>query len=286
VAFFNQFWGAFSFGVASASWLFAVLWGMERLFPKGQQVSGLKQLAVLRFWLFYLVAGALIATAFDMIKQAYDLKPLVSIPLQRSVVMSPYPWAIYVIGPITSMIIYDFFNYWMHRAQHKWFWRQHAVHHSIADLSAVNSFMHWTEELFRVAFVSLPTALLFDVHAGGITVASMMLVGAQGNFIHSASAINFGRYGRWFLADNRWHRIHHSANPAHFDRNFATSIPFWDVLFGTAHFPKPGEWPKTGLPEEQAPETIKEYLLRPFVSPATVYYDRGNAAVGTVKVAE
>ena len=29
------------------------------------------------------------------------------------------------------------------------------------------------------------------------------------------------------------HWIHHSDNPEHYDKNFGTSLPYWDRLFGT-----------------------------------------------------
>jgi sterol desaturase/sphingolipid hydroxylase (fatty acid hydroxylase superfamily) len=38
------------------------------------------------------------------------------------------------------------------------------------------------------------------------------------------------------------HQIHHSRNPAHFNRNMAFLFPIWDVIFGTFCVPKlPGK---------------------------------------------
>jgi sterol desaturase/sphingolipid hydroxylase (fatty acid hydroxylase superfamily) len=37
----------------------------------------------------------------------------------------------------------------------------------------------------------------------------------------------------WFLVTPRYHHIHHSANPAHYDLNLGSSFTFWDRLFGT-----------------------------------------------------
>ena len=45
----------------------------------------------------------------------------------------------------------------------------------------------------------------------------------------------------------QWHRIHHSAMPEHRDKNFASLLPLWDILFGTAWIPKPDEYPVTGF---------------------------------------
>lgn len=257
--FLNSFAGALKFGVANMAWIFIVLWGIERLWPKDRP-SERVQLASLRFWAFYAIAGAAIVSGFELVKPSLNLEPLVVIRAWKYLPL----WAAYILSPIASMALYDFFNYWMHRAQHKWFWKQHSVHHSIRHLSAVNSYMHWTEEAFRLAFISIPTAIAFDLRIGGATLATAMLTMMHGNFIHSASSLHFGKYGRLLFADNRWHRIHHSVEPEHFDKNFATAVPLWDWLFGTAHYTKSSDWPQTGVHDQPEVSTVSEYLWRPF----------------------
>ena len=65
------------------------------------------------------------------------------------------------------------------------------------------------------------------------------------------------------IVDPRFHRIHHSLEPRHFDRNFAVCFSFWDSLFGTAYWPKKGEWPAVGVKEYPAPRNFWEYLMLP-----------------------
>jgi len=259
VAFVQSFAGALAIGAFNLTWIFIVLWGVERLFPKDRPPERV-QLASLRFWAFYAVAGAAIVSCFELIKRSAGLEPIFVIRIDDYLPA----WAAYVAGPLVTMALYDFFNYWMHRAQHRWFWAQHSVHHSIENLSAVNSYFHWTEELFRIAFISIPTAVFFDLHIGGVTLVSTMIVAAYGNFIHSASTLHFGKFGRLFLADPRWHRIHHSIEPDHFDRNFGTGITLWDRLFGTAYFPENEDWPQTGVHDQPEIHSLPEYLWRPF----------------------
>lgn len=261
--FLQTFAGALEFGVLNMAWIFIVLLGIERLWPKGP-VTLESQLRSLKFWVFYAVAGALIVTCFAYAKRALPGQPLYVAPVKHWIEASPFAWAIYILGPLAGMAVYDFFNYWMHRAQHKWFWAQHSIHHSIENVSALNSYFHWSEDLFRTAFISAPMLLLFNINHGGGTLAVAMLSMMHGNYLHSATSLNFGRFGRMILADNRWHRIHHSVEPQHFDRNFATALPIWDVLFGTARFPKPGEWPATGVHDTPEAKTVSEVLWRPF----------------------
>lgn len=246
-------------GLFNLAWIFTVLWGIERLWPKDRP-SEKVQLSSLRFWAFYAVAGAVVSAAFSGATESVNLDPLVLISIEDYLPS----WAAYVVGPLFTVIAYDFLNYWMHRVQHRWFWRQHSVHHSIRELSAVNSYFHWTEEMFRIAFIAIPSAVLFKLEIGGATIVSTLVIAMHGNFIHSASAIHFGRIGRLFLADNRWHRIHHSIEPCHFDKNFGTGVTFWDRLFGTAYFPENHEWPHAGVPNALECFSINDYLWRPF----------------------
>jgi sterol desaturase/sphingolipid hydroxylase (fatty acid hydroxylase superfamily) len=85
----------------------------------------------------------------------------------------------------------------------------------------------------------------------------------QGIFSHAATRFNFG-FLRYFILDSRYHRIHHSIEKQHWNKNFASQLPFWDIVFGTAYFPKTDEWPATGLADEEEAKSTAEYLLRPF----------------------
>jgi len=88
-------------------------------------------------------------------------------------------------------------------------------------------------------------------------------------FIHSSANIDIGPL-RYVFSDNRIHRLHHSMEPRHLNRNFSTVTPLWDVLFGTACFPRAGEWPKVGLSDVAEPRTVGQYLLMPLYDAETV----------------
>jgi lathosterol oxidase len=71
--------------------------------------------------------------------------------------------------------------------------------------------------------------------------------------------IHLGPLNR-LVADNRYHFIHHSRDPRHFNSNFAAIFPVIDVMFGT--WRKPGRGlPETGLDGQLAPSTLAGYLL-------------------------
>lgn len=173
------------------------------------------------------------------------------------------PARVWMVHPIMTAAIVllgsDFLYYWMHRVQHRWFWNIHAVHHSIDDLGVLNSFNHPLQRVFEVVLMGTPMALL-GVGAG---LPMMILMTVQGYWLHTATSLNFGPL-RWLLNDNRHHRLHHSREAEHFNKNFGLITPWWDILFGTAHMHDPKAWPDTGVAEIPEPLRAHHYLFGPF----------------------
>jgi sterol desaturase/sphingolipid hydroxylase (fatty acid hydroxylase superfamily) len=74
--------------------------------------------------------------------------------------------------------------------------------------------------------------------------------------------VHFGPL-RHVLVDNRFHRIHHSLEERHFDKNFGITFSLWDQLFRTAHFPSANEWPDVGIAGHAPPATLRDFLCYP-----------------------
>lgn len=208
-----------------------------------------------KFWIVFLLAAGFLIGSFNFIfRVAEPLFPLL-------VFMGDLPPALlYILGPFVFLSLYDFFNYWMHRAQHRWFWKQHRIHHSITHLSALNSYFHPTEHLFRIIMIYAPLYFLFGRVAAGWTVAAAMLNAMQGYYVHSPIRWDHGPF-KHVLVNNAFHRVHHSVEQRHFEKNFGAFTPLWDWLFGTAYFPSKDEWPETGVWDFGEPETVGDYVL-------------------------
>jgi sterol desaturase/sphingolipid hydroxylase (fatty acid hydroxylase superfamily) len=227
---------------------------------------GSSQLRSLRFWPYYIASSAFCAIVGSAIYTGFDLHPLITFGGETFYRATGLGVLNYIIWPVINLLIIDFFHYWKHRAQHRFFWKFHAVHHSIENLSAVNSYHHWSDPVFSLALATIPMAVIIGVDAPTFVVLTA-LIGAQGAFIHSNTKIHLGPAVR-VLSDNRFHRIHHSVETRHFDRNFGERSTVWDQLFGTAYFPQKGEWPRTGIAEEPEPLSTDDYFWRPFRSPS------------------
>jgi sterol desaturase/sphingolipid hydroxylase (fatty acid hydroxylase superfamily) len=167
-------------------------------------------------------------------------------------------------GILLPLLVFDFFYYWFHRAQHQFpvLWRFHKVHHSLTELNCMSSYHHVTEEVFRFPVVGIPLALLLKVDVPQMVILSAF-VAAWGQFIHSDTSISLGKLNLFF-ADNVYHRVHHSVEERHFDKNFAAFFPLWDRLFGTFYKPERVKFPSVGLSDTPPPKSAIEYVLMPF----------------------
>jgi sterol desaturase/sphingolipid hydroxylase (fatty acid hydroxylase superfamily) len=182
--------------------------------------------------------------------------------LRPQPLFDPTPVVGVVGSAIISAFVYDFFYYWLHRAQHRFpiLWRFHAVHHSVQQMSAPCGYGHFTEAIFDALLVLVPVSFFVPPKSAAVIA---FLVTLQGMLIHSSTRLNFGQLG-WFICDARMHRIHHSLEPQHWNRNFGSLTLIWDRIFGTAVLPQRGEWPDVGLDDQIQPETMRDFLFRPF----------------------
>lgn len=169
------------------------------------------------------------------------------------------------LGPVgvflAILFARDFFNYVQHRLDHLLLWPIHAVHHSETELHAANGYAHPLQQLSQFAFITIPLSL---VSFGDLLwpLAASLTVAFQSMVIHSPLRVHMGPL-RYLLVDSRFHRIHHSLEPRHFDRNYGTVFSIWDQLFGTAYFPAEDEWPDTGVEGLPPPRTMWDYLTHP-----------------------
>jgi sterol desaturase/sphingolipid hydroxylase (fatty acid hydroxylase superfamily) len=178
----------------------------------------------------------------------------------RDLLARPPVWVQFLL----HVAVIDFLYYWTHRAQHRFalLWRLHELHHSDPSFNVTTTLrVHWLEELMKLVTVLLPAALLVDAPAGVPTL--LVWAGAMWLFfIHANARIGFGPLDR-VLVSPAVHRVHHSTEPAHHDRNFAAYFSFWDVLFGTYHAPPRGRWPAVGTAEPPPASALAAHL-RPF----------------------
>ncbi len=168
--------------------------------------------------------------------------------LTISIVASLPPWLHFIWG----MLLSDFLGWLHHWARHKVpvFWSFHTVHHSQRELNVFTDQRYHIVEYFVARTISTIPMLMLGVGSPAI-VAFNIFHRCYTKFYHGNIRTNLGPL-RYLLVTPQSHRIHHSMEQRHFDKNFGVLFSFWDRLFGTLYKPAE-EYPKTGLPDEQFP---------------------------------
>jgi sterol desaturase/sphingolipid hydroxylase (fatty acid hydroxylase superfamily) len=134
---------------------------------------------------------------------------------------------------LALLLVGDFGQYWAHRALHsRWLWPFHAMHHAAEELTALTTFRSHPLEsvLTRIATGFLPLLLLGPDPAA--LAWAMAVVTAMSCITHAQLPMP-GWVERWLLVGPQLHRLHHSTEAAHHDRNFAIIFPWLDRVFGT-----------------------------------------------------
>lgn len=180
-------------------------------------------------------------------------------------------WGDTFIGALAQTLLfalaYDFFYYWWHRAQHTWspLWAIHRLHHSERALNVTSSARHhWLEETLRPLVVLLPLAIILHFEPTQFAMIGTVIA-VWPFFIHLNVRLRLGAMGRVIMGP-QYHRVHHSIEPQHWNRNFGAFFPVWDYLFGTAYHPAPDEFPATGLTDQSGEPlaSAREALTAPF----------------------
>lgn len=147
------------------------------------------------------------------------------------------------VGPaLLLFVLLEFCYYWLHRAGHRvrWFWCNHAVHHSPNQLSLAAS--------IRIgAFGKMTGNIVF--------LLPLLWVGFELRTVLAALTLNllyqFWIHATWipripllegWLNTPSAHRVHHAANVAYLDANYGGVLLVFDRLFGT-YVPERDELP-------------------------------------------
>ncbi len=249
-------------------WLIAlatVLVPLERLFPArpGQPVRRKAFAVNLVYWFFTplftkIATNVILALVFLGLYVALGWKLDETIldgfgPLSRQPL-----W----LQALEMLLIADFIDYWTHR----WFhvsraWRFHAIHHSPEEMTWLASArMHPVNDCVTRLCQVVPIVLMGFSPKGVLLAVPFLFVFVI--VLHSNLNWDFGPL-RWVFVSPLYHRWHHTTDEEGLDKNFAGIFPVWDLLFGTAHFPR-REPERFGVNHHPPPETLWGQLVYPF----------------------
>jgi len=155
-----------------------------------------------------------------------------------------------VIVTLLLFLSYDIAAYWVHRAFHRInvIWPLHAVHHSAEVMTPFTYYRQHPGALIVSALVvsvfagaiqglALGTLTLEGTVIGvaGINAFALLANLAMANFHHSHIRVTYWPWLEHLLISPAQHQVHHSRNPAHFDKNFGQTLAIWDWMFGSLY---------------------------------------------------
>ncbi len=148
---------------------------------------------------------------------------------------------------VLYLVVFDFVNYWIHRAQHQsdaW-WALHSLHHSQRQMTMWSDNRNHLLDDMLTSLILSAVAVLIGVGPGQF-VALVAISQLSENFQHANLRVWFGAVGERLWVSPRFHRRHHSIGIGHESHsagrvvlggcNFGVLLPWWDMLFGTADF--------------------------------------------------
>lgn len=132
-----------------------------------------------------------------------------------------------------AVLAFDCLMWLLHWLRHKItvIWHFHAVHHSQREINLFTDLrVHAVEYVFNdiVSFVPMFALGLPALVVMGMGSARIWYT----RFIHANIRTNLGPL-KHVLVTPQYHRVHHSLDPRHHEKNFATLFTLWDRLFGT-----------------------------------------------------
>ena len=161
-------------------------------------------------------------------------------------------WTVLALATVLQVLAYELAYWSAHYCFHKVpaLWEFHKVHHSAEVMTALTELRQHPVEI--VAFMNLiglstgivfgamtyafgPGVRPFTLLSGNILTMAFLLT--YGHLRHSHMWIAFTGLAGRILQSPAHHQLHHSANPAHFDKNLGFALALWDWAFGTLAIP-------------------------------------------------
>jgi sterol desaturase/sphingolipid hydroxylase (fatty acid hydroxylase superfamily) len=138
---------------------------------------------------------------------------------------SPIAW-------VVALVIYDFFYYWKHRANHevRIMWAGHITHHN-SEYFNLSTALRQSSTTFIFDWIFyLPMAIMGVPTAMFVGVALIDLLYQY--WVHTELIRKLGWFDRVFVSPSN-HRVHHGQNDYCLDKNYGGILIVWDRLFGT-----------------------------------------------------
>lgn len=165
---------------------------------------------------------------------------------------------------VLVLVIQDVMLYGVHRVFHtRQAWAFHAIHHSPRVLDWASAARnHVVNHLFSFVLVDVVVLLM------GFSAESLMILAPfsmiYSSMVHANLNWTFGPL-RYVFASPVFHRWHHVSEGEGIDKNFASTFPVLDLLFGTFYMPEGVLPERFGNGDPDFPDDFVGQMIYPFV---------------------
>lgn len=226
----------------------AAVFTLQWLFPakKEQRVFnvGLAQDLVYFFWITMVVVY--VGAPYIHFLDRFYAKHLTFLTIQAA---AAWPFA---IRAVFGLVLNDLLHWTHHFLRHKIrpLWYFHMIHHSQREMNLFADVRsHFVETFFAATVVVVPLNVFsvgFASHGWMYFIPVLYF-----RLYHANIKTNLGPL-KYILVTPQSHRIHHSLDQKHWDKNFGFIFTIWDHVFGT-QYKNYEEYPDTGVTDVDFP---------------------------------
>jgi ornithine lipid hydroxylase len=166
-----------------------------------------------------------------------------------------------------AILIYDFLDYWKHRAFHTaWLWPVHALHHNPPRMHIFKAGrLHFLEATARAVFTTAPLVILGAPPEIFFWLAA--LLNGMGDQNHWNVETRFPRFMHLILTTPQVHWLHHAKEISVGSSNYGSFTLLFDHLFGTYRDPMKQPIPDVGIDYDPIPKNLFGQIVAPFIWP-------------------
>lgn len=242
--------------------LSAIFVPLERLFAAHPQKVFRKQIVTDLGYYFLSSLLPAILLSYPVALLASLVRQVVPLDFLQMMSVQPF-WTKATIGLVAGEVGY----YWGHRLSHEipFLWKFHSIHHSAEQIDfLVNTRAHPIDMVFGRFCGLIPIYLLGlggpgDAKESLVPVIVTLIGTVWGFFIHANLRWRFGPL-EWLISTPAFHHWHHTKTPI--NRNYASTLPWLDRIFGTYYLPQ-GEFPAMYGIQAKMPDSLVDQLFYP-----------------------
>lgn len=150
---------------------------------------------------------------------------------------------------ILTFIAAEFMYYWNHWYNHhvNIGWATHIMHHSPTKYNLTLGYRLGITRFFSLGWLVFLPLIILGFHPGDIAL-SIGIIFLYQFFIHTELVPQLGIFDKIFNTPSS-HRVHHSSNPDHYNKNLGGITLLFDHLFGTYQAEGDRSQMSYGIPE-------------------------------------